>query len=185
MGRKGESIYPQLNSEEFLVQKYLEDGIPAASIAKEVGGKCDTGAVTLALKKFGIPVRGPMGYPPKESKFPLLNDKSFLQNAYVDQRLSDKEIAIMVGASESNVIRYLKRFNIPRREGADSLRNERKFPQLHDPDWLRMMYWDNGLNLSEIAEILGVAGNGVVSLIMKELGIPTRDRSECRVEKRL
>ena len=67
-------------------------------------------------------------------KYPLLDDKNKLEEKYVYQNMSIKEIADEIGCFPASVRQALKKHNI-------KIRNDRfKYPKLNDKKWLQIQY---------------------------------------------
>ena len=75
------------------------------------------------LIELDIPIRGmsesQCAYYDKEYS-DLLLDKDWLYNAYINEKLNTPEIGRILGHNATTIIRYLKRFDIPIRDGSES-----------------------------------------------------------------
>lgn len=116
--------YPLLNNKEWLEQKYLNEQLSTIEIAEIIG--CHKTSVSKSLNKFNIQTRTNsechLILPAKKSKYKLLNNKKWLKTKYIDEKLSTKKIAKLVGAKTCNSVRqHLIKFDIPVRNISDGL----------------------------------------------------------------
>lgn len=80
----------------------------------------DCGAYFVAEYKLSrVYLDGEVYVNGRKMKYPLLYDKMWLQEKYVDEKLSTTEIARIVGCWKSSVGSALERYRIPRRERAE------------------------------------------------------------------
>lgn len=93
-------IHPKLLDREWLVETYITKKRTMDEIASEIGAS--RSAVARALRRNGIDRRKTI------SSHPLLNDKEWLVDAYVNQKLSTTEIARLAGSTDGNVCWMLK-----------------------------------------------------------------------------
>lgn len=84
-----------LHDKLWLEEQYLVKKRTYADIGKEIGAT--KYGVYHAMKRFNIKPRT------HTSKYPQLNDKEWLRSKYVDELLSTKEIADIVGSTVGNV----------------------------------------------------------------------------------
>lgn len=87
--------FTQLQDKEWLQEQYVNNGRTYDDIAEEIG--CTKHGVYHAIKRFGIQSRK------RISKYAQLNDKDWLRRMYLDELLSTKQIAALVGSTEGNV----------------------------------------------------------------------------------
>ena len=98
--------YPLLDDEEWLQQKYEVEKLSIPQIAKLVGG-ANCGQVTTRLRRLKVDTRR------RCRKYPLLNDKDWLQNKYENEKLSSNQIGVLVGgASCGQINQRLKKCGI-------------------------------------------------------------------------
>lgn len=108
------SMYPKLQDKEWLYEQYVNKTRSSSDIAKEVG--CHWSSVVRALAFFDIPKRK------HTSKYPLLNDKEWLRKAYLEDKLSTRDIGKLVGGAVGGVIySALKSHKIPIRTDVEGL----------------------------------------------------------------
>ena len=86
---------PQLHDKEWLYEQYIVKQRTYADIGKDIGAT--KFGVYHAMKRFGIEARK------HTSKYPKLNDKEWLLNAYLVDKKSVKAIALEVGSTPGNV----------------------------------------------------------------------------------
>jgi hypothetical protein len=102
--------YSLLNDKDWLYKKYVVEELSAKQIAKLIGSAF--GTVIRALRLHGISVRACLdsfrirskkGYGCR--KYPLLNDKDWLQQKYEVEKCSTNVITELVGAKTANSVR--------------------------------------------------------------------------------
>src|SRR5882672_8188608 len=89
------ALNPMLQDKAWLEQEYVDHMRTLESIGIEAG--TTKHSVRRALKSFGIERRK------STSKYSQLNDKEWLHRAYLDEKLSIKQIANLIGSTEGNV----------------------------------------------------------------------------------
>lgn len=87
-----ESKYEALKDKEWLIQKYVKEGLQIPEVAKEANAP--RGSVRNALVSHGIELRV---HVPKTILPPEANDKNWLQKKYWEEGLSLTEIAEVLG----------------------------------------------------------------------------------------
>lgn len=100
-------------------------------------------------------------------RYAELRDPEWMQARYVDEKMSDREIAEQVGCHTATVRIWRRRHGIPPHEP------EGPPPELRDADWLRERYVDEDLTQYEIGEILDCSPVTVAAWL-REHGIPVR-----------
>lgn len=86
---------PELKNKEWLKQKYIDEQLTGQQIADLLD--CTKHPVMKALKKHGLTARL------HTSKYPQLNDKDWLRQKYVDEKLSLNQIATIVGTKAGTI----------------------------------------------------------------------------------
>lgn len=115
-----DSIHLKLRDRDWLYEQYITKVRSSSDIAKEVG--CHWSSVVRALARLGIPKRN------RTSKYPLLNDREWLVQKYVNERLSTREIGVLVGGAAGGVIyAALRSRGVPIRTGSESI--SARFPE--------------------------------------------------------
>lgn len=116
----------------------------------------------------------------KGSKYTFLNDKEWLYQKYIIEKISAHEIARIVGAKSSQSIEQaLYRMGIkigrirPKRVIGVSC-----YALLNDKEWLFENYVNKKLSTIDIAEIVGAKSASTVCQSLRRLGIPVRTKSE-------
>ena len=117
------------------------------------------------------------------SKYPQLNDKEWLEEKYLEERLSIRAIASVVGCGGRAVWNALKRLKIPTRKCFEAKKGRTKYKELKDGDWLYQKYWEEGLSTHGIAAIIGCSAD-MVSDALRRLGIPARTLFDARQNRR-
>ena len=156
--------YTILEDRNWLYEKYIVQKLSASQIASIVGCKSRQ-TVTNALRRHGITVRGKSPVPMSYSE---LQNKEWLYQRYMIQKLSCSQIAKELGCCHQIVYAALKTHNISLRE---------IFPELKDSDWLYKKYVVEKLNCSEIGKQIG-CDNETVSRALKRHDISIRNHSE-------
>ena len=108
-----------LLNKAWLEEQYVIKQLSAPQIAKLVGTSKYT--VYRALREFGLNVRK------HSSHYPQLNDKRWLEQMYVEKKLSTKQIAKMVGSTFGNVSAHLVTAGIKLRSPQEGVRA--RYPQ--------------------------------------------------------
>lgn len=129
-----------------------------------------------------------------------LRNREWLEGKYLDEKLSAREIADIVGCNPSSVRGALKRADIPIRTKSEmykgtknpnfgkhpSEETKRKmregrliYPELHNEEWLYQRYWGEMLLPKEIAQEIGCSRE-TVSAALKYFGIDRRTTAEER-----
>ena len=138
---KGER-YPQLSDRGWLHEAYWVRLCTQAEIAAEVG--CPRERVGQALRDLGIPTR--TGGPARSA---LLDDADWLRTMHVDRRMTQAQIADLLGVHRATVMRAIDRLGVPARP------TEPTFPELADAGWLSDHYEVKGWTPEQIAEHVG------------------------------
>lgn len=113
------SKYALLNDKDWLFKKFVEEELSYSEIAKEAGVKCIE-SVRQHLKKFKIfKKRRKFERLVGQSSYSPLNDKKWLKEKYIKERLSTIEIGKLVGCDCATVAQSLRRLNIPVRDKSD------------------------------------------------------------------
>jgi len=120
---------PKLKDKSFLYNNYIVDKKCIREIAEKIGTYPN--AVSQALKEYDIPIRDlsearkNASFP--DSKYEKLNDKDWLYQKYIIEKLGIRKIAKLVGARICNSVRQaLIKFDIPVRNISDGLTCNRR-----------------------------------------------------------
>lgn len=143
--------YPQLNDKAWLYQKYWVEKLSHQKIAQIIG--CGRTSVRRAFRVFNIPSRtiseaskGELSHnygkhfsevtkkkmsawQKNRSKYQELNNKEWIYQRYIEERLSLKQIAKILETGDAVILRALKKFNISCRTKSEALKG-RKSPML-------------------------------------------------------
>ena len=106
-----------------------------------------------------------------------LKDGDWLYQNYWEEGLSTHGIAAIIGCSADMVSDALRRLGIPARTLFDARQNRRPYIELRDREWLEEKYWEEGLSMAKIADIIGCSKNSVRNAL-KHFGIQIRSHSE-------
>jgi hypothetical protein len=97
-------MYKELADKQWLEAQYVERRRTLDDIGNEIG--CSKHSVLRALKRLGIERRK------HTSKYYLLNDKAWLEKAYVEDERTIKDIADEIGTTPGNVHAHLSTLGI-------------------------------------------------------------------------
>ncbi len=152
--------------EGWLRNEYIEDGLTTIEIADE----CDVSVSTINdwLCRFGIERRGRSA----ENEDFKYRDEEWLREKYWEDGLSISDIAEECDALESTIWKWMRRFNIERREGNSAHIDEDA--KHRDEEWLRKKYCDEYMSVPRIAEVCEVDADTIYKW-MKRFGIERRD----------
>ena len=111
-------------------------------------------------------------------KYKQLWDREWLYQMRCIKKLTMDAIANLVGCSGGTVQNALKKQNIHLEVDKAKIAREAGLRRaiISDREWLYEKYWIDGLNMKEIAELLGCSPTAVDSA-MKRFNIPKRKRS--------
>jgi len=120
-----------------------------------------------------------------EERGKLYQNKDWLYQKYIIEKLSPREIGIIANSHNSIIYGWLKRFGIKTRTLSESMRmapgnckiSPEKLTKCRDKDWLYQKYWIEKLSTPQIAEIVGTTGTVIVSW-MRSFDIKIRTFSE-------
>lgn len=144
-------------SAEFLRRVYVAEHRSVSEVAALAG--CSPSAVSLALRRHGIPARPPGGL-----RDDL--DPAELRRLYLDEWLPFTEIGRRLGAHAETVAAHAARLGlVAEREALYALEGERACE----------LYRDRGLTLAQVGEHLGVSRE-TVRRHLKRHGVPRRPR---------
>lgn len=95
-------------------------------------------------------------------------DKERLERLYIEEDMTQPEIAEKWDCGATTVSKWLRKFDIKTRTPSDW---KREYPQLWDEEWLREKYQEEGLTAPGVADIVGCSENAVLNAV-EEQGIP-------------
>lgn len=116
-------------------------------------------------------------------KFPLLNNKQWLEEKYIKERLSCGEMAQLIGCTKDGARVALIRNNIFLRLAKETNKiifekggsKSRLYPHLNDGDWLEQKYLIEKMSVPEISKLIGTKSERSVSQALYKFNIPLRD----------
>jgi len=94
------------------------------------------------------------------NKYPKLNDREWLYNKYIIDKLSTYQIGDMLNTSNVTIGSALKRHSIPVRNGI-------KYPILYNKKWLHQKYIKETLSIGKIAKLIGTHKNNIKDKLIK------------------
>ena len=178
--------YPLLHDVEWLKEQYVDKEHDSYDIARIIG--CSPAAVRNALEKAGIERRSSSfyhtsSYHRKTRKYHQLYDKEWMIQKYVNEGLSQTEIAAIVGCSQNCVGRVLRSLGIPIRSMERENNPNFKYPKAYDRDFLWQRYIVEQKRITEIAEEIGCNRTTILKNL-KKFGIPIKSIKEQANEER-
>lgn len=119
-------------------------------------------------------------------KYPLLSNREWIEERYVQEMLSTTDIAKIIGCTKDGVRVALLRHGISLRSANDSNSIKRKrdpnkskkYPQLNDKKWLAEKYVDEKWSLNQIKDFIGAKTSNSVRQSLLRFGISIRTVSE-------
>jgi hypothetical protein len=102
---------------------------------------------------------------------PKLYDRGWLYEQYVTKQRTYEAIGADVGVTKHSIKRAMERLGIEKRTHTS------KYPQLNDKEWLRRMYVDELLSITQLADLIGSTVGNINSALVV-MGIPTRNHKE-------
>lgn len=145
-----------------LRKKYLDEGKSEADIAKEYG--CGKSSIWRRRAECGIPTR--RGYSAVQIKRRVSIDRTTLEQLYVTEGKSVKEIGAIVDHDPRTVLRRLRDHGIP-------LRERRTHRDRISPETLRRMYVTDRRSIASISREFE-CGEQAISGLLDEYGIEKR-----------
>lgn len=103
-----------------------------------------------------------------------INDRDWLHDQYILNRIGTPSIARKLGMKASDVIRQLKKFDIPLRNTKEASEIKEKRPNV---EWLNENYVEKQWSITKCAQEFGVGFNAIYTAI-RTYGIKLRDSSE-------
>lgn len=149
-------------SKKELEKLYWEESLSINKIAQKLG--CSPTKIHYWLKKYEIKRR-------KSYQKGLNIKKETLEELYTKQKLSLRQIAQRFDCNDTNILYWLKKFNIERRP---AYRKKIEIPK----SVLKELYWEKGLSPDEIAKKFGIKHGRTVRKKMEKFNIPRRSLSE-------
>lgn len=105
----------KLIDRDWLHDAYVNRYLKLCEIAKEAG--CSISSVKTYLHRYGFVRSNSRGYANQDSfsRYPLLNDREWLYDAYVNREMSTLAIAQEIGCNDGAVSYMITKWNIPAR----------------------------------------------------------------------
>jgi len=175
--------FPQLHNKAWLEQE-IQNKL-SSEIAKELG--CTTEAVYYAIHKFKLIEKKVL---PEHPHREVVDNKVWLEEQYLQNKLSTNEIGKLTGYSGGQICDYLKKHGIQVRTNYEARVNDLSknpaeshlYPELNNAEWLYSEYVTKKRALDDIARELGCQNHNSVSQGLRRAGIKQRGISEslCR-----
>jgi len=186
-GKRVSGDREQLQDENWLRQRYINDGMSVGQIAEELG--LSKSPVRRFMEDYGIEYRDTSEAnrwrkTPKESK---LRDQKWMRKQYEDEYWSTVDIADATDTTPQTAQRWLEHHGIPIRpfkQSTSLAKMESPVPELYDREYLREEYVEKGKNTPEIGANLGV-DSSVVQRWLRNHGIELRTSAESLAEGNL
>ena len=150
-----------------LENMYWKEGLSVNKIANKL--VCSPTKVYYWLLKYGIKRR-------EEFKKGLEMNKETLEKLYVKQRMSLSEIALKFNCNGTNILYWLKKFDIKRRPAYRKKIHIQK-------EILEKLYWEKNLTSDQIAKKFGIKHGRTVRKKMIKHGLKTKTVSEALTKK--
>lgn len=157
MGRTREGKDDRYKDEEWLRNRYCEDGKSLSEIADIC--KVSVSTISYWADRYDIELRGRHG-PDWDDRH---KDEEWLRNRYCEDEKTISEIADICEVSAQTISYWMDRYDIQIRGCHGSDWDDR----YQDEEWLRRRYVDEGMLQREIAEECGVAPNTVTRWVNK------------------
>jgi len=133
---------PYLQDKKWLYQQYIIEQKSSVDISKLINVKASS--VLGALKRNNIKTRSFSSAAKKRTgkrklKIEKLNNKQWLFQKYIEEKLTTYQIADLVKSNQKSVMTALKRHNISARsisEAAKNREHKSKYKELEDKEWL-------------------------------------------------
>jgi len=158
-----------------LKELYLKKLLSKKEIASFL--KCNIITIHKKMKKFGIrarPIAKAVKIAMRKQIIKIL--KSKLENLYLKKKLAISEIAKKLDYDRSIIKRELERHGIPLRTQNEVISLRRKKERIKKMA-LKTFYYKDRLTQEQISKKLGKSREHI-SILMKEYGLKTRNRSE-------
>lgn len=151
ISRSPKARWELINNKEWLYKKYIEDVLSTVEIAKIC--KCGHQTITRRLKTFDIEIRSIRESNNPKAKFNFLENKEWLEQKYVEEKLSTCEIAKICKCGNCLIGRKLKEFNIEIRSPSEVHNLNINWSLLNNKEWLKKKYTKEKLTIYQIAEL--------------------------------
>lgn len=100
-------------------------------------------------------------------------DRDTLERLYVDEGLTQEEVAERLDCGRTTVASWLRKYDIPTQGPG-----RRNVPELHDPELLHELYVDRGLSLRGVADEIGCHATSVARALRRhDIGVKTAYRN--------
>jgi len=119
-------------------------------------------------------------------KYPILNNKEWLYQKYIVEKISALEISRIVGAKCSETVEQsLRRLKIKTQNiRPPRIVGQSFYKKLNDYEWMYQKYINEGKSTIDIATLSGAKSCGTVTQSLNRLKIPIRSTTEGRLCKR-
>lgn len=154
----------ELDSPEWLRQKYWEEELTAKAIGELLG--CSKPVVLRRMREHNIPARSNSQSSILTQGYAQYRNREWLQEYYVEKKLSSHEIARQIGCGFQTVCRWLDELNIPRRDWVAQFRYENRESSWND----------------KFFDTLTPDGAYIIGLIIAEGSLSRTDTSRNRVQ---
>ena len=169
--RIGKETHSKLLDKEYMFQKYIVEDLSSRDLAALLG--TESGTVLKFLKQHDIK---PKNFSlPKEVK-DRIESKIWLNDQYILQQKSAREIAKTLGTTHSIVISHLEEAGIPLRKNINKI-SDLSWKLLNSKKYLQREYVDKKKNIKTIADELSVTTFRVTTSL-NAFNIPIRTHSE-------
>lgn len=105
-----------LNNESWLYKEYVINKSTIKYLSNKC--KCNKGTIRRYLCKYKIELRNKKGRWNPKIKYHLLNNKRWLENKYINEQMTTREIAKICNCDRVTITNYLKEYGIELRKGS-------------------------------------------------------------------
>lgn len=176
-GKEHQKNYPQLYDAKWLRKKYEEERLSISQIANEVGCSCET--VRYALIKTEVKIRTISESQTGRYKYPELHDEDWLKEMYLENEMTQAEIASVLGCDRSHVGDMLRSLGIPIRKEYNTREKNPLFKHVKacDRAFLWQRYIVERKSTQEIGKEIGCSSSTILRGL-KASGVPIRTCKE-------
>lgn len=120
----------ELESPAWLRQKYWNEKLTAAAMSELLG--CSKAVVLRRMRKHNVPTRSLSQIQTLKQGYVQYKNREWLWKQYIEKELSTHQIADQIGCTFQTICRWLKEFDIPKRDWVAQLRYENRESSWND-----------------------------------------------------
>jgi predicted transcriptional regulator len=176
--RLNKNIMDKLKDKDWLYTQRIVNKKSKENIANELGVSHPT--ISKWISKHGI----------KEIQYNCcqvdlsntLEQYDWLYEKYILEQYSSSDISSICGCGTGIVLKYIKQYGIPIRNGTENQLSKNSIEKLSNKDWLYKAYATNWVSMDTIALELGCSQRTIRNYLNRH-NIPVRSGSETRLGK--